>query len=214
MAPKLMALNKLGALRNRDAETYQMLQEIQQQFNDYVLGEAASDSGGFGAPSTLQFSQTADGTPVVNTTTTTTIVGTGAGSMTIPSVKFKVGATLRVVVRGVAVSPAGDTLSIQFMLGASNVANISAVVVPGVAGSGFVFDCIGIIRSLGASAGIQFIGTALFGGGTAPLIFGTGVAGSFNSTLANLFDVQVTWSAAHPTSTITSKVITLELLAE
>src|ERR1035437_848644 len=56
-APKLIALNKLGELRNQDPKNYQIVQELQQKTNGYILDQhqANGDLGGLvrgGAPFT------------------------------------------------------------------------------------------------------------------------------------------------------------------
>lgn len=42
MAPKLIALNKLGELRNKDATLYEIIQEMQGRVNEYILDQAGA----------------------------------------------------------------------------------------------------------------------------------------------------------------------------
>jgi hypothetical protein len=41
VAPRLIALNKLGEIRNQDPTLYQVIQELQQEVNRYILDQAS-----------------------------------------------------------------------------------------------------------------------------------------------------------------------------
>lgn len=138
------------------------------------------------------FSQTASVT-VGNTTTETTLIGAGTGSVTLPANFFIQGKSIRLQMRGVVSSTGGPNTRIRVKLGATTILDSGAVASAAGTNDGFVIDVLITCRTTGAT------GTVFAQGSYQELIVG-----------ANILDL-----AATATSTVdTTGTLALDITQE
>jgi len=156
------------------------------------------------------FTQTANKT-VANTTTETSIVGTGVGSLTLPANFFIAGKTIRVQNSGVysTVAGTGDVVTIKVKKGSTVLASkATTALVTGGTNLYWESDLLITCRTTGATGTVQVSGSVKYqiaGAVTVVEAINNGVATStLNTTTSELFDITVTHSAANASNTITS----------
>lgn len=165
---------------------------------------------GFGSSNvTALFGQTADQT-IANSGAETTLLGSGAGSLTIPANSAAVGTSYRVLIRGKfgTMTPVGTT-QLKVKLGSTTVLDSGAVnALMANANTGFFeIEAVLTCRSTGGSG--TFSGTVIgrFAYTTvAAHIYDSTSAGTVDTTAAQAIDVTWTWGTANPANTITSTV--------
>lgn len=164
------------------------------------------------------FTQTADKS-VTNTTTETSIVGTGVGGLTLPANFFVAGKTIRITIAGVysTVAVTGDTVTVKVKYG-STVLTSKATTALVTGGTNLAWEAEVLItcRTTGAT------GTVQLGGGLTYQIAGAvavydelnnGVATTtLDTTASSLLDITVTHSAANASNTVKSLVSSFEVL--
>jgi hypothetical protein len=162
------------------------------------------------------FAQTANSAIVNNTTTETTIIGTGVGTLTVPANGFAVGDSFRAIFGGVM--NAGNNQTIRIKLKSGSVILLDSGLQN--TGSSVVDD----VWSLNVDFTIRQIGTA----GVASIVslgsfhytktnnasvqgFGFNVVNNttFNTTISNTLDVTVQWGSASTENNIYSDIFIL-----
>lgn len=174
----------------------------------------------YGPQATALFTSTATQT-VAATTTETTILGTGSGSLTIPANYLIVGKLLRMSIRGLYSTPALNigSIAIKIKLGSTvlnTTATASALAVSVTNGG---FDGVAFItcRSVGASGSVVLMGGLEYGVGNnlAPLVLavnnGTS-ATTIDTTASQVLDCTVTWSNNTAGNSVSSLNCVLEAL--
>lgn len=180
-------------------------------------GQATATTG---FVSSTSFAATA-GVTVGNTTATTSVIPTGVGSVTIPANGFKVGKSYLLKGRGVySASITAPTLAVTVKLGTTTVATGTITALLGSASnSGFSFEMMITCRTVGASGTIMadgsfaFQSTAAQGVGALYLNNSTSTV-TIDTTTSQLLDVQIAWSAASASNTLTVNEVTLQSLGE
>lgn len=169
------------------------------------------------APGTL-FTQTADKS-VSNTTTETTIVGTGVGGLTLPANFWVAGKTIRVTMSGVysTVAVTGDTVTIKVKYGTTVLASkATTALVTGGTNLFWASEVIVTCRSTGATGTVQVSGGVIYqiaGSATVEDELNNGVATTtLDTTASGLFDITITHSAANGSNTVKSLVGTFEVM--
>lgn len=170
------------------------------------------------APGIL-FTQTADKS-VTNTTSETSIIGTGIGTLTLPANFFSVGKTIRITVSGVysTVAVTGDTVTIKVKYGSTVIGSTATTsLLAGASNLYFWAECLITCRSLGASGTVQISGGTTYNistvGGLAEDPMNNGAATTtVDTTASSLLDVTVTHSAANASNTVKSLVSSFEVL--
>lgn len=173
---------------------------------------AACGSGSGGSAGAPLFTQTADAT-VANSTSETTVIGSGVGSKTTSANYFAAGTSILVEMGGYFQSAAVDTLNIKIKAG-STVVGATGAVAYGVLGTNQAFRLYALItcRTAGASGTFQVdtifetTGSALTGQ-EAKIINTSDITLDTTGTLA--WDITATWSAASASDTITGKTFTM-----
>lgn len=156
------------------------------------------------------FSQTAN-QPIGNTTTESSIVGTGVGVVSIPANELIVGRTLRLKMRGFLSSTATPTLRMRAKLGGVTVADTTAVTQVGTPTNvEWELDVELVVRSVGAGGTAFAQGRFTYGGTTVPLSSTVTVA--VNTTISNLVDITAQWGTANVGNVITSTQFVLEVV--
>ncbi len=160
--------------------------------------------------STVLFSQTANATNNVQTTSTT-ILGTGIGTKTLPASFFSIGKTLRITIRGFFTRTSG-TLGVTVLLGATTVGASVAATPGGASNEEFEIIIDIACRTIGASGTVMTQGRFLNlanGAVTALGIVSTGTT-TIDTTASQTIDVKTVWSAGFQSMTTTN--CTIEIL--
>lgn len=155
------------------------------------------------------FTATADKT-VANTTTQTTLYGTGVGSLTLPANFLTVGRSLRVKLVGYVEDTLSPTMQVRLKLGSSVVADSGATTITG---SGTrIFQCEGTLtcRSTGASGTvigqIWWLSEDAFSDGWST----TSATTTIDTTATQALDVTLEWGTANAANTCTITNATVE----
>lgn len=161
------------------------------------------------------FTSTADAT-VTNTTTETTLLGTGVGTKTLPANFFVAGKTIRIRVKGIKNDPGTHTLRIKAKYGATVVLDTGVQNSKATTGSTeFSVDTIITCRTTGASGTVMAQGEFIYFQDAITLYQNQMVntaAITINTTTSNALDVTATWGTASATDTITGTNVTIEIL--
>jgi hypothetical protein len=169
-------------------------------------------------PSTLNqglFAQTANSTPITNTTVETSLINGGVGSLSVPANSFKVGDSFRVVIAGVLNVGNNQTIRIKVKDGASILADSGAKTISNITADVFSFNVDFTIRTLGGPgvATIVTLGTFHYtktsNGVTEGFAFNNINNTTFNTTIANTLDITVQWGAANVANNIYSDIFIL-----
>jgi len=161
------------------------------------------------------FSQTSDGSAVTNTITETSIVGTGVGTLSVPSNGFSIGDSFLGRIIGHISSRNNDTIRIKVKSGTAILGDTGLITMPQTTSKHFTIDLNFTVRTLGA-AGVASIITGIvftyskdasnaFEGDDSSIINNT----TFDTTSSNILDVTVEWGAADALNSIYSEYFTL-----
>lgn len=160
------------------------------------------------------FAATADKT-VGNTTTETTLFGTGVGSLTLPANLFIIGRTVRIVLRGYITGTANPTVRFKIKLGANIIVDTTALGTLLGAGTQhpFLFDGEIICRTTGASG--AFVGQLVVASNAAAnFVDGSQTTATVaaDTTASQVLDATLAWGTANAANTVTITNATVELL--
>lgn len=161
------------------------------------------------------FSQIADSTAVTATTTETTIIGAGTGTLIVPADGFKAGDTFNAAIRGILSAVNGETLQIKVKSGSVVLLDTGALTLPAVTSLGFTIDIDFVIRALGAATVAEVYSGLNFyfnrdTGATHDLSIKSNVNNTtFDTTIANTLDVTATWGTANAGNSIQTQKFTL-----
>lgn len=165
------------------------------------------------------FTATADRT-VTNTTSESTILGTGIGTLTLPSDFFNVGKTIRLRVGGVYSTPLAATpsLVIKVKYGSTVLATVTTTsLLSGATNLEFDGEILITCRSTGGSGTVMVHGDIEYAtgiGGTISVdpLNNAGATTTINTTTSNALDITVTWDTATATRIAKSTSVTVEVL--
>lgn len=163
----------------------------------------------------LVFNQTAAQT-VANTTTETSGLGAGVGSLTLPANFLTVGRTIRIKGGGIystLITPGNLTVRVKY--GGVTIASVVVGTLLGSASNaGFDFECVITCRSIGASGTVVCAGLINYAASGSNRLAdyintGTGTT-TVNTTTSNALEVTIQWSSASASNTLTTIVATVE----
>jgi hypothetical protein len=151
---------------------------------------------------------------VQNTTTETTILGSGVGATSIEGGLLRVGRTVRVTVRGSMVATGSPTLTIRFKLGGTTVASSTAKTIGTSGTAGWEMSFLITARTLGASGTAYVQGLWQYSDNNdvsiVPLV-NTGTS-TIDTTGSLSIGLTAQWSAAASGNRITGTNLTVEYL--
>ena len=168
--------------------------------------------------SSKQFSQTNTVT-VTNTTSATTILGTGVGSATLSANSLAVGDVVSIHQSGVITNStgSGENLTIKMMLGLTSLGSASGDVTLGASDWEYSIDVKLTVRSIGAGGTVMFTGFGLFEVRSAtntwtviPLTSTSAI--SINTTANQAIDIQAQWATASLSLSVSSLTTVIEVL--
>jgi hypothetical protein len=183
-----------------------------------VAGTAGTSGTSYSPPLPVVFglyAQTANSATVTNTTTETTIVGTGVGSLSVAANGFSIGDSFLGRIVGHISSKNNDTIRIKIKSGSVILGDTGVVTMPQTTTKHYTVDLNFTVRTIGA-AGVASIATGMvftyskdasnaFEGYNSTIINNT----TFDTTSTNTLDVTVQWGAADALNSIYSEYFTL-----
>lgn len=164
------------------------------------------------------FTQTADAT-VSNTTTETTIFGSGVGTLTLPAAFFVAGKTIGIMMSGVysTVAVTGDTVTVKIKYGSTVIASKATTgLLTGATNNYWFAEAMITCRTTGSSGTVQCSGGVRYQVASSVVVEDelNNSAGTttINTTTSNAIDVTVTHSAANGSNSVKSLVASVEVL--
>lgn len=161
------------------------------------------------------FAQTANSTPVTNTTVETSIINGGVGTLTVGANQFSVGDSFRGDFGGVISTGNNQTIRIQLKAGSVVLVDSGPQTINNVNNNVWSLSVNFTIRQLGAAGAASIVSLGTFN--YAKTVNGTVEGFSFNAvnsttfstTISNTLDVTVQWGAATTLNNIYSDIFVL-----
>lgn len=161
------------------------------------------------------FSQTGNSVPITATTTETTLIDGGVGSLVIPANAFSIGDSFVAHMSGIISAVNNDTLTVRVKSGSIILGNSGPVTLPGITAKHWDLILHFTVRQIGA-AGVASIVTSgqltysknasnAFEGAD----FSTINTTTFNTTTSNTLDITAEWSSNNATNNIYSEFFAL-----
>ena len=172
---------------------------------DQVLKTDGSGNVSFGTAATGLYAQTIVSSTVTNTTTETSIVGTGVGSLTFGANTLTAGDSYHAKIGGLIAAQNGDDLTIKIKSGTTVLATTGTISLSPTTDLGWECELDFTIASTGASGEICTNGNFAYTrntGGLEGYVFQD--VETFDSTVDNTLDITVTWGQAKTQDTIYS----------
>jgi len=161
------------------------------------------------------FSQTANSTSITNTTTETSLIGLGIGSLSVPANGFNIGDSFRADFGGVLSSLNNATLNIRVKTGAVSLSTSGVQTLPASTDSIWLLTLNFTIRSIGGPgvASIVTLGTfydiKTSNNQQQGFSFNTVNNTTFDTTIPNTLGVTAQWGAASTSNSIYSDIFVL-----
>ena len=161
------------------------------------------------------YAQTAASIPVVNTTTETTIINGGVGSLSVPPNGFQIGDSFNATMSGMLSADNNNTLRLRVKSGVVTFGDTGIITLPNITNKFFDLYIHFTVRSIGA-AGVASIATSgqftysknasnAFEGADFVSINST----TFDTTVGNTLDITAEWGTASLTNSISTEVFVL-----
>jgi hypothetical protein len=161
------------------------------------------------------FAQTAASTPVVNTTTETTILNGGVGTLSVPPKGFQVGDSFHAMLSGYISANNNNTLRLKVKSGSAILGDSGTITLPGITNKFFNLQLTFTIRKTGGS-GAAVIATSgqftyskdasnAFEGADFLFINNT----TFDTGVSNTLDITAEWGTASTGNLISTEIFVL-----
>ncbi len=161
------------------------------------------------------YAQTANSTPVTNTTVETTLINGGVGTLSVPANGFSVGDSFRAIMAGVLNTANNQTIRIRVKTGSIILLDSGAQPITNITNDVFSLNIDFTIRQLGAAgvASIVSLGTFHYvktvNGVIEGFSFNTVNNTTFSTTVSNTLNITVQWGAANAGNSIYSDIFIL-----
>jgi hypothetical protein len=161
------------------------------------------------------FAQTANSTPITNTTTETSLINGGVGTLTVPANAFKVGDSFRAVMAGVLNVANNQTIRIRVKSGSVILLDSLAQPITNITNDVFSLNVDFTIRQLGAAGVASIVSLATFhyvktsNASVQGFAFNQVNSTTFDTTISNTLDITVEWGAANTGNSIFSDIFIL-----
>lgn len=143
------------------------------------------------------YAQTVASATVTNTTTETSIVGTGVGALTVPANNFQVGDSFHAKIGGVMSALNNDTVSLHIKTGATVLATTGVITLEAVTALGWEMELDFTIGTIGAVGSMCTNGNFAYNRNTGALEgFVFQDVQAIDTTVINTLDITVTWGVA------------------
>ena len=161
------------------------------------------------------FAQTANSTPITNTTTETSLINGGVGTLTVPANAFKVGDSFRAVMAGVLNVANNQTIRIRVESGSVLLLDSGVQSISNITNDVFSLNIDFTIRAIGGAgvASIVSLGTFHYAKTSNASVQGFAFnqvnSTTFDTTISNTLDITVEWGAANTGNSIFSDIFIL-----
>lgn len=187
-------------------------------------GVSAADTGGEtvvtipGVPSTNAygiFSQTANSPTITATTTESTLIDGGVGTLTVPANGFSVGDSFRVDMGGVMSAHNNDTIRIRLKSGSVDLGDSGALTMPAIANQVWLLSVNFTVRSIGAGGVASIVSLAQFhilkkaSGTQQGFAWNTVNSTTFDTTVSNTLNITAQFGSNNANNSIYSDIFTL-----
>lgn len=161
------------------------------------------------------YAQTANSTPITNTTTETTLIDGGVGSLFVPANGFKVGDSFSISMGGHISCANNEDLQIKVKSGSVILGDTGIINMPQCTDKHWELEITFTIRALGTAGVASIVSSGqltyskdasnIFEGADFSIINNT----TFNTTITNTLDITAQWGAATLTNIIYSESFVL-----
>jgi len=161
------------------------------------------------------YTQTASSTPVTNTTTETSLLDGGLGSLSIPADGFNIGDSFHAILTGHISSVNNHTLTIRIKSGSVIFATTGAITMAGTTGKHWKLEVFFTVRTIGAAGvasiatGCAFMYTKNASTNFEGINFSTENTTTFDTTISNTLSITAQWDTANAGDSIYSEIFTL-----
>jgi hypothetical protein len=161
------------------------------------------------------YAQTANSTPITNTTVETSLINGGVGSLSVPANAFKVGDSFRAVMAGVLNVSNNQTIRIRVKSGSVILLDSLAQPITNITNDVFSLNVDFTIRQLGAAGVASIVSLATFhyaktsNASIQGFAFNVVNNTTFDTTISNTLSITVEWGAADPGNSIYSDIFIL-----
>lgn len=171
-----------------------------------------------GIPTTLNYglyTQTNSSTPVTNTTTETSLLDGGLGTLSVPANGFQVGDSFHAVATGHISSVNNHTLRIRIKTGSVVLADTGVLTMAGSTNKHWKLDVNFTVRSIGGSGTAEIVTGGIFfytkdaSNAFEGTNFSTETSTGFDTTVLNTLSVTAQWGTASTGDSIYSELFTL-----
>ena len=175
-----------------------------------ITGQQIIAAGSYGL-----YTQTASSTPVTNTTTETSLLDGGLGTLTVPANGFKVGDSFHAILTGHISAVNNHTLRIRIKMDGIVLADTGVITMAGATGRHWKLEVYFTVRTLGASgvASIATGGTFMYTKNASTNFEGTNFSTEtitgFDTTISNTLSITAQWGTANTGDSIYSEIFTL-----
>lgn len=175
-----------------------------------ITGQQIISAGSYGL-----YTQTASSTPVTNTTTETSLLDGGVGTLTVPANGFKVGDSFHAILTGYISSVNNHTLTIRIKAGSVVLATTGSITMAATTGRHWKLEVYFTVRTLGASgvASIATGGTFMYTKNASTNFegtnFSTETTTGFDTTISNTLSITAQWGQTNTGDSIYSEIFTL-----
>jgi hypothetical protein len=161
------------------------------------------------------FAQTANSTPITNTTTETTLLNGGIGTLSVPANGFKVGDSFRADLGGEVSTNNNHTIQIKVKAGSVILADSGIQTLPTITNDVWSLSVNFTIRALGG-AGVgsivtlgNFLNIKSSNGVSEGFSFNTVNSTTFNTTISNTLDITAQWGQTNASDNIFTDIFVL-----
>jgi len=162
-----------------------------------VLITDGSGNLAFNKPTTGLYAQTTQSATLTNTTTETSIIGTGVGSLTIAANGYVVGDSYHAKIGGVISAQNNDTITIRIKKGSTVLATTGTLTLEAVTGMAWECEIDFTVAAIGATGSMCTNGNFAYNRDTGSLEgFVFQDVETFDTTIANTLEITAEWGQA------------------
>jgi hypothetical protein len=161
------------------------------------------------------FAQTANSPTITATTTESTLIDGGVGSLTVPANTFQVGDSFSLNMGGVMSAQNGNTITIRLKTGSVSLGSSGALTMPAITNQVWYLTTNFTIRAIGAAGVASVVVLSQFhilkaaSGTQEGFAWNTVNSTTFNTTISNTLDITAQFSTNNANNSIYSDIFTL-----
>ena len=161
------------------------------------------------------FAQTANSTPITGTTTESSLINGGVGTLSVPANGFNIGDSFRGVFGGVLTAANNQTIRVRIKTGAVVLLDSGAQPITNITNNIFSLNIDFTIRTLGVAGVASIVSLGSFhytktsNAAVEGFAFNTVNNATFDTTIPNTLDVTVQWGSTNAGNSIYSDIFIL-----